>query len=84
MEYQKIPNLLDNTKNHPSKFRSKNCFEISDDSQGSYNIGRQIRFKTTMLKPSLCGYSEHAFSSREIKKSQTPEQYHPQIIEIKK
>ena len=28
MEYQKIINLLDNTSNQPSKFRTKNWFEI--------------------------------------------------------
>ena len=32
MEYQKITNLLDNTPNQPSKFRTKNWGEINDDS----------------------------------------------------
>ena len=31
MKYQKIINLLDNTPNQPSKFRTKNWFEINDD-----------------------------------------------------
>ena len=31
MECQKIINLLDNTPNEPSKFRTKNWFEINDD-----------------------------------------------------
>ena len=30
MEYQKIANLLDNTSNQPSKFRTKNWIEIED------------------------------------------------------
>ena len=30
MEYQKIANLLDNTSNQPSKFRTKNWDEIED------------------------------------------------------
>ena len=34
MEYQKIINLLDNTPNQPTKFRSKNWVEINDDSGG--------------------------------------------------
>ena len=42
MEYQKIINLLDNTSNQPSKFRTK--------------IHSQIKFKTIMLKSSLCDY----------------------------
>ena len=30
MEYQKMINLLDNTSNQSSKFRTKNWFEIKD------------------------------------------------------
>ena len=37
MEYQKIRNLLDNTSNQPSKFRTKNWIEINDESRGRYN-----------------------------------------------
>ena len=37
MEYQKIRNLLDNTSNQPSKFRTKNWIEINDKSRGRYN-----------------------------------------------
>ena len=32
MEHQKIINLLDNTSNQSSKFRTKNWLEINDDS----------------------------------------------------
>ena len=58
MEYQKIINLLDKTPNQPSKFRTKNWVEINDESRGTYNTNRQIKFKTTMLKSSLCDYSD--------------------------
>ena len=58
MEHQKITNLLNNTSNQPSKFRTKNWFEINDGSRGGYNVNSQIKFKTTMLKPSLCDYSD--------------------------
>ena len=58
MKYQKIINLLDNTSNQPSKFRIKNWVEINDDSRGTYNTDGQIKFKTTMLKSSLCDYSD--------------------------
>ena len=37
MEYQKIINLLDNTLNQLSKFRTKNWVGINDDSLGNYN-----------------------------------------------
>ena len=59
MEYQKIVNLIDdNTLNQPSKFRPRNWIEINDESRGAYNVNSQIKFKTTMLKSSLCDYSD--------------------------
>ena len=58
MEYQKIANLIDHTLNQPSKFRTRNWVEINDESRGAYNINSQIKFKTTMLKSSLCDYSD--------------------------
>ena len=58
MEYQKIINLLDNTPNQLSKFRTKNWTEINDQSRGVYNTNSDIRFKTTMLKSSLCDFSD--------------------------
>ena len=58
MEYQKIANLINDTSNQPSKFRTKNWVEINDESRGTYNANSQIKFKTTMLKSSLCDYSD--------------------------
>ena len=59
MEYQKIANLLDDaSSNQPSKFKTKNCVEINDESRGTYNTNSQAKFKTTMLKSSLCDYSD--------------------------
>ena len=58
MEYQKIANLTDDTSNQPSKFRTRNWVEINDESRGAYNVNSQIKFKTTMLKSSLCDYSD--------------------------
>ena len=65
MEYQQIINLLDNTPNQPSKFRTKNWIEINDNSWRTYNTNSQIKFKTTMLKLNcysyvfkLCDYSD--------------------------
>ena len=58
MEYQKIANLIDDTSNQPSKFRTRNWVEINDESRGAYNVNSQITFKTTMLKYSLCDYSD--------------------------
>ena len=58
MEYQKIANLIDDTPNKPSKFRTRNFVEINDESGGAYNVNSQIKFKTTMLKSSLCDCSD--------------------------
>ena len=58
MEYQKIANLIDDTSNQPSKFRTRNWVEKNDESRGTYNVNSQIKFKTTMLKSSLCDYSD--------------------------
>ena len=58
MEYQKIANLIDDTSNQPSKFRTKNWVEINDESRGTYNANSQIKFKTAMLKSCLCDYSD--------------------------
>ena len=57
IEYQKIINLLD-TSNQSSKFVTKNQVEINDESRGTQNFNSQIKFKTTILKSSLCGYSD--------------------------
>ena len=57
MEYQKKANLIDDTSNQPSKFRARNWVEINDESRGSYNVNSQIKL-TTMLKSSLCDYSD--------------------------
>ena len=37
MEYQEILNLLDNTAIQLSKFSTKICVEINDDSRGTFN-----------------------------------------------
>ena len=58
MEYQKIANLIDDASNQPSRFRTKSWVEINDESRGTYNVNSQIKFKTTMLKSSLCDYSD--------------------------
>ena len=58
MEYQKIANLIDDASNQPSKLKTKNWVEINDESRGTYNVNSQIKFKTTMLKSSLCDYSD--------------------------
>ena len=58
MEYQKITNLLNNTQNEPSEFRTSDLVEINDESRGTYNKSNQIKFKTSMIRSNFCDYSE--------------------------
>ena len=58
MEYQKITKFLDNTSSQPTKFRAKNWVETNYESHGTYNTNSQIKFKTSMLRSSLCDYSD--------------------------
>ena len=58
MEYQKIANLIDDALNQPSKFKIKIWVETNDESRRTYNVNSQIKFKITMLKSSLCDYSD--------------------------
>ena len=58
MEYQNIINLLVYTPNQPPKFKTKTQVTTDDESPGTYNKDNQIRFKTSMLRSSLCDYSD--------------------------
>ena len=57
MEYTKMIIFLDNTPNEPSNSKTKNWIEINDASRGIYDKDNQIRFKTSVLRLSLCDYS---------------------------
>ena len=50
IEYQNMINLLENTANQPSKFKTKNWVEVNDDAHGTCNTNSGT--KTTMLKSS--------------------------------
>ena len=58
MESQKIANLLNDQSKKPSKFRTGNWVETNDDIRGAYSPKKEIRFKTAMLRSSLCDYSD--------------------------
>ena len=62
MEYQEITNLLDkevglSASNQPSKFRTRNWVEITDESRETYT-SNYIKFETTMLRSNLCDYAD--------------------------
>ena len=50
--------MIDDTSNKACKFSTKNWVEINDESRRTYNVNGQIKFKTAMLKSSLCDYSD--------------------------
>ena len=50
--------MIDGASNQPSKFRTKNWVEANDETRGTYNVNSQIKFKTTVLRSSLCDYSD--------------------------
>ena len=58
IEYQKGINFLDNNLNRQTKFRTTNRVEINDDTRRTYNTNSQIKCRTSMLKSSLCDYSD--------------------------
>ena len=53
MEYQKIINLIENTPDQATKFKTKNWLEINYDSRETYDTDNQIEIKTSMLKTSF-------------------------------
>ena len=58
MKQKKIIDLLHNTPNHPFNFKAKDWVKINYGSRERYNEDNQIRFKISMLRSSLCEYSD--------------------------
>ena len=61
MEYQKVTNLLGNIPEIVSKCITEIWVEVHDQSGNAndiYKPNKQIRFKTSMLQPDLCDYSD--------------------------
>ena len=64
MEFQKIVNFLDTTSDNKDlpTFVTKNWIEVYDQSEGNYNVNKEIRIKTSMLRSHLCDFSDaHIF-----------------------
>ena len=59
MEYQKIINLLSNISNNQlSKFITRKYIEVFDQSDGTYNVSQDIRFKAPQLRSDLCDWED--------------------------
>ena len=59
MEFQKIANFFDKTPDDKKlpRFVTKKWIEVYDQSGGNYNVNKEIRIKTSMLRSDLCNYS---------------------------
>ena len=60
MEFQKIINLLDITFDNKDLpwYVTKKWRKVYDQSEKNYNVNKEIRFKTSMLKSDLCDFSD--------------------------
>ena len=60
MEFQKFVNFLDKTSddNNLPRFVTKKWIEVYDQSEGNYNLNKEIRIKTSMLRPDLCDFND--------------------------
>ena len=60
MEFQKIVNFLDATSANKGlqKFVTKKWIDVYDQSQGNYDVNKEIRIKTSMLRSDLCDFSD--------------------------
>ena len=62
MEFQKIASFLDiNSDNkdlHLPTFVTKKWIEVYDQSEGNYNVNKEIRIKTSMLRSDLFEFND--------------------------
>ena len=60
MEFQEILNFLDTTSNDKAipRFVTKKWIEVYDQSEGNYNVNKEIRIKTSLLRSDLCYFSD--------------------------
>ena len=60
MEFQKIVNLFDTTfdDKYLPRFVTKKWIEVYDQSEKNYNVNKEIKIKTPMLRSDLCDFSD--------------------------
>ena len=66
MEFQKVVNFLDTTSDNKDlpTFVTKKWIEVYNESEGNYNVNKEIRIKTSMLRSDLCGFSDASIVAR--------------------
>ena len=68
MEFQKIVNFIGTTfdnKDLPT-FVTKKWIKVYDQSEGNYNVNKEIRIKKSMLRSDLCDFSDSILLLKEI------------------
>ena len=60
MEFQKIVNFLDTASDNIDlpTFVTKKWIEVYDQSEGNYNVNKEIRIKTSMLRSDFSDFSD--------------------------
>ena len=60
MEFRKIVNFLDKTSDDKDlpRFGTKKWIAVYDQSEGSYNVNKEIRIKASMLRSDLCHFND--------------------------
>ena len=59
-QFLRIVNFLDTTSDdkYLPRFVTKKWIEVYDQSEKNYNVNKEIRIKTSMLRSDLCDYSD--------------------------
>ena len=71
--------MLDNTKNQPSRFKTKNGVDINDESRETYNEDNQTRFKTSSRQVDM-NIVMDIYLLKELQQSETKQLKINQII----
>ena len=60
MEFQKVVNFIDTTSDNKDlpTFVTKKWIEVYDQSEGNYNVNKEIRIKTSILRSDLCVFRD--------------------------
>ena len=68
MESQKIVNFLDTTSDNKdlTKFLTKEWIEVYDQWEGNYNVDKEIRIKTSMLRSDYVILVMHILLLKEV------------------
>ena len=60
MQFQKSVNLLDTTSDDKDlpRFVTKKWIKVYDQSEKNYDVNKEIRIKTSILRSDLCDFSD--------------------------